>query len=339
MRFKLSSIIGCRALVLVALAVLGTATTQAGPPGGKIQFSEPSNPTIASNLNQLDPRQSTVRQVQDDLFKPFKFSLPDNSPKELLPPPPQMAPSMPDKRTQELIEKRKNWAFADWNDLFPDASMDDLAPSGSDDKANKPLSLIERYYESLNHKSSSATNRLNLNIADRFIHGFSGTNILEPTGETFTPEGQINKIMKHVFNLTPDGADKNVVDFRHPALPEATAEQIQDQKRRYEEFQQLLDPHRAATPAEPLNPGAQIQGVGYNPASQSFSTTVHRNPVNPTLGAVDPTTKAFYSHAYDDPTALALGQTNNLLTPKPEAPQPSPFKSLVPFDNLAKRKF
>jgi len=54
---------------------------------------------------------------------------------------------MPDKRTQELIEKRKNWAFADWNDLFPDPSMDDLAPAGGKAKTKKPLSLIERYYD------------------------------------------------------------------------------------------------------------------------------------------------------------------------------------------------
>ncbi len=333
MRFKLSSVLGC--LALIALVALGLTTAQADPPAGKIQFSAPSNPAVASNLNRLDPRQNNFKQVRDDLFKPFNFSLPEN-PAEELPSPPQMAPSMPDKRTLDLIEKRKNWAFADWNDLFPDPSMDEISNSGVDDKDKKPLSLIERYYETLNQKQSSATNRMS--VTDRFIHTSYGTNAIETRGEAFTPEGQLNKIMKRVFNLTPDGQDKSVVDFQHSAFPQATAEQLQDQKRRYEEFQQLLDPHRATTPIDPLNPGAQTQGAAYNLANQ-FSATAHRSPINPSMGVADPTAKAFYSHAYDDPTALALGQTNNLLTPKPADPQPSPFKSLEPFDNLPKRKF
>jgi hypothetical protein len=335
MRFRLSSILGSLALVLITLVALGTTTAQADPPGGKIQFSAPSSPTVASNLNRLDPRQTNFKQVQNDLFKPFNFNLPEN-PTEELPPPPQMAPSMPDKRAQDLIEKRKNWAFADWNDLFPDPSMDDISNSGPDGKDKKSVSLIERYCENLNQKQSSATNRSN--GADRYIHALSSTNTFDPKGETFTPEGQINKIMKRVFNLTPDGADKSVVDFQHSAFPQATAEQLQDQKRRYEEFQQLLDPHRAIAPIDPLNPGAQAQGAGYNTVNQFLSAPAHRSPVNPSMGVADPTARAFYSHAYDDPTALALGQTNNLLTPKPTTPQTPAFQ-LEPFDNLPKRKF
>lgn len=331
MRFKFPSVVGSLALVLIALAALGLTSAQADPASGKIEFSAPSNPTVASNLNRLDPRQNTFKQVQDDLFKPFSFSIPDDTSHQSLPPPPQMAPSMPDKRTQDLIEKRKNWAFADWNDLFPDSSMDELSNGGSDSK--KPASLIERYYQSLNQKQSSATNRLN-NNTDRIMHALSGTNTFDPKGEEFTPEGQFNKIMKRILNLTPDGKDKSVVDFKHSNFPELTGQQIQDQKRRYEEFQQLLDPHRA----DPLNSGAQAQATGYNPANQFIAAAMHRSPVNPSMGVADPTARAFYSHAYDDPTALALGQTNNLLTPKRSTNQPPAFQ-LEPFDNLPKRKF
>jgi hypothetical protein len=238
-----------------------------------------------------------------------------------------------------LIEKRKNWAFTDWSDLFPDPSMEELSnKEGLDGKQKKSVSLIDRFYESLDQKRSSATNRMN--SSGRFNQDFAGTNVLDPSGEAFTPEGQFNKIMKHIFNPAgADEADKSVIDFNHSNLRPLTSEQAQDQKRRFEEFQQLLDPHPVGTPANlanPANPGGQA-GV-YDPANQFNSTPQHRNPVNPSMGVVDPTAKAFYSHVYDDPTALALGQTNNLLTPRP-ATSPVPPPSMQSFDNIPKRKF
>lgn len=326
---------GFAALSLMVLAGLGMrVNAQAGPPGEKIQFSAPSNPAIASNLNRLDPHQNTFKQVQDDLFKPFKLGNQFyNRDGITSPPPPSQV--MPDMRTLDLIEKRKNWAFADWNDLFPDPSMEESSKDEMDGKGKKPLSLIEKYYENLNQKQTS-TNRWNIN--GRLGQDFAGTNTFDPNGETFSAEGQFNKIMKHILNpANTDGKDKSVVDFNHSTFRTPSAEEVQDQKRRFEEFQQLLDPHRVA-PLAPMNPGSQGQINGNNPADQFASTPPHRAAINPAMGVTDPTAKAFYSHAYDDPTALALGQTNNLLTPRPLPPLLPPPK-LQPFDNLSKRKF
>jgi len=338
MRFKLSSLNSCTALTLMALAGLGMAVAQAGPPGEKIQFSEPSNPTVASNLNRLDPRQSTFKEVEADLFKPFKLGQQFyNREGDLgVPLPSQIAPSAPDKRTQDLIEKRKNWAFADWNDLFPDPSMEEPSNDGLDGMEKKTVSLIERYYESLNQKHSPATNRLN--TTGRFSQDFAGTNAFDTSGESFTPEGQFNKIMKQIFNPgSADGVDKSVVDFNRATLPPLTPDQILDQKKREEEFQRLLDPHRPVTSADQPGSGLQAQTAGINFTNQFTSELAHRSPISPSLGVTDPTANAFYSHVYDDPTALALGQTNNLLTPRPATP--APVFQLVPFDNLPKRKF
>ena len=338
MRFILSGFNGCALSAFMALAVLGLATAQGAPPGDKIQFSEPANPTVASNLNRLDPRQSTFKQVEEDLFKPFKLGDPESAAERStpFPTPPQMAPVAPDKRTQDLIERRKNWAFANWNDLYPDSSLEESANDGLDGQGKKTVSLIERYYESLNLKDSPATNRLN--AARRFSQDFAGTNTFDPSGESFTTEGQFNKIMKHILNpRSADGTDKSVVDFEHAAFRPPTAEEMQEQKKRIEDFQRLLDPHRAAMPADQFGFGAQAQTPGGSPTNQFNSTSPHRSPINPSMGVADPTANAFYSHVYDDPTALALGQTNNLLTPRP-TPPPT-MAPLQTSDSFPKRKF
>jgi len=337
MRFRLSIGNGSAALASMALTVLCLANAQAGP-GDKIQFSAPTDPATSSNLNRLNPRESTFKQVQDDLFKPFKLGNQHYNEDGVMsvPPPSQMAPVVTDKRTLDLIEKRKNWAFANWNDLFPETSLDELANGEADGKEKKPVSLIERYYESLNQKPSSATNRAS--AKERMMQSLAGTNSFDLSGEAFTPEGQFNKIMRKILN--PAGADRedrSVVDFQHTALRPPSPGELQEQKRRFEEFQRLLDPHLGAAPVSPVNSGFQAQ-TGNAAGNLLDAAPARRGPLNPSMAVADPTARSFYSHAYDDPTALALGQTNNLLTPRPVVP-PQPAASLHPFDDLPKRKF
>ena len=254
MSFRLSGLNGCALSALMALAALGLATAQGAPPGDKIQFSEPANPTVTSNLNRLDPRQSTFKQVEEDLFKPFKLGDPESAAERPtpFPTPPQMAPVVPDKRTQDLIEKRKNWAFANWNDLYPDSSMEESSNDGLDGQGKKTVSLMEKYYESLNMKNSTATNRLN--SARRFSQDFAGTNTFDPSGESFTTEGQFNKLMKHILNPEQRGWNeiKVLLTSSTSAIRPPTAEEMQEQKKRIEEFQRLLDPPPGGNAGRPI---------------------------------------------------------------------------------------
>ncbi len=110
MRFIISSMGFYAVLGMLALARPDAVIAQAGTGSEKIQYSKPSEGTVASNLNRLDPQQSTFKQVEDDLFTPFKPRVPVRFP---FPRPEKFAVVAPDRRTQEMIERRKNWAFAD----------------------------------------------------------------------------------------------------------------------------------------------------------------------------------------------------------------------------------
>lgn len=330
MRFAIPTVGCCAVLGLLALADCNTVMGQAGE---KIQYSAPSDATIASNLNRLDPRQSTFKQVEEDLFKPFQPRAPARFP---FPPPQQFAPPISDRRTQEMIERRKNWAFADWNDLFPDTSKDALSDDSEDGKNKKPVSLIERYLDNIDKRQQSTTNKLD--VGAWFARQVAETNDFNHDQQSYTMEGQFSKLMKQIIlPHSSDAADNNVIDFKHANIGQMTPEQIEEQKKRSEEFQHLLDPHWEATQAMATNAALPGQAEN-NPLAQLNSTSPSRNLNGPAPGMVDPTARAFYSHVYDDPTALALGLTNNLLTPRPTTPLLPP-PTLQAIDTMPKRKF
>jgi hypothetical protein len=333
MRFAILMVEGCAVLGLLGLADCGTAMGQPGQAGERIQYSAPNNVTVASNLNRLDPRQSTFKQVEDDLFKPFE---PRASGRFAFPPPQQFAPPISDQRTQEMIERRKNWAFADWNDLFPDASADALSDDSDGGKNKKPVSLIEKYLDNLDKRQQSTTNKLD--VGAWISRQMAETNDFNHDQQAFTMEGQFSKLMKQIIlPHNSDATDSSVIDFKHANLSQMMPEQIEEQKRRSEEFQRLLDPHWEATQAMATNTALPGQ-AGNNSLAQFNSTSQSRNLNGPAPGVVDPTARAFYSHVYDDPTALALGLTNNLLTRRPTTPLLPP-PTLQAIDTLPKRKF
>lgn len=337
MRFKVLSAGICMGLGLMALAPICFAQAQTPQAGQKIQFSAPSNPTVASNLSQLNPRQNTLKQVEDDLFKPFKTRDPFQP--DIFPKPQLFAPPTMDKRTQEMLDRRRNWAFADINDMNSDLSMNQQEDNTMDGKDQKPVSAIQRYLERLGNKPFSVTNKVN--VTAWFMENLSGTNVLT-SPESMTVEGQMMKMIKAaIAPRQSDGGFNDVVDFRHGNFKALTATQIEDQKRRAEEFQQLLNAHSPAAQVSPVNavnpilPGQQAIGLPTNPFGTQGTAPLHRS-LTPG-GPIDPASKAFYSHVYDDPTSVALGQTNNLLSPRPA---PAPLTQLPePSDPFPKRKF
>ena len=333
MRFT-NSIIGCcAALGMVALAHPDAVIAQSGSGSEKIQYSKPSEGTVASNLNRLDPQQSTFKRVEDDLFKPFKPRVPVRF---LFPPPEKFATPTTDRRTQEMIERRKNWAFADWNDLFPDSSADEQSDGDPEGRNKRPVSLIEKYMDNLDKKQQSTTNKLN--VGAWMARQAGETYSFDSTPESYTVEGQMTKLMKQIIlPHSADGLDNNVVDFKRADFNQLTAEQAQEQKRRSEEFQRMLDPHWEATQAAATNSSLPGQTTANNSAGQINFGSPSRNLNGPAPGVVDPTARAFYSHVYDDPTALALGLTNNLLT-RPTTPALPP-PTLQTLDTMPKRKF
>ncbi len=131
---------------MVASAVLGLsgflAYAQMGGGTGHgrtIEFSTPKdNKGAITNLSQFPGRKDNLKKLEDELNRSSSGFSPKGSLDPAMPAPvfrPAPTPVYQDRRTQELLEKRKNWAFAqpeDWamgtaGENFFDSSMLDPA--------------------------------------------------------------------------------------------------------------------------------------------------------------------------------------------------------------------
>src|SRR5882724_2510746 len=101
----------------LGVCLLGVAAWAADSPG-KVDFTPPAGPLIASNLNRLDANRSIFDRSRDDLFKPLESALPQNSLEPILPPMNfNQGPVVPDAKTQQQRDENKNWLFKGLSDL------------------------------------------------------------------------------------------------------------------------------------------------------------------------------------------------------------------------------
>ena len=339
----------CSGVLAVLLAAgFGLSTAQAvGGHGEKIEFSEPSTPVVASNLtatvspslNRLNPAPSAFKQVQQDLFRPLVNAMQsENSMEGTLSgplPQPQQRPA-PNKRTRDLMDQRRNWAFSDLNDLSTDSSLDDplgMKENGVDGKAKKPVSLMEQYRASTGTKGVKDRNQWMEGYAPTGSNAVSAANGYNMLTRSMTANENISKSLS-IFSSGSSEDQKDVVGagFKNPFSSSGnTGDSLAVQKRR-DEFQHMLDPNLPATKTvnsfgaanfDDFAHHAPTSGSFNNQASQSVAEP-HRSSVNPMLGFVDPTTAALHSRINDDPTAMSLGM-----------PNPEPFK-VVPQPQTAK---
>jgi hypothetical protein len=260
-----------RLAALLAASVGASVVAHAGGHGEKIEFSEPTTPitTTASNLtekvspgmNRLNPAPSAFKQVQEDLFRPLANSL--NTVDSMqgvmsLPAPPQPR-AVPTKHQRQLMDQRKNWAFTDLNDLYPDASVEESLgvndPEADKDKNAKNYSpLIEKYFNRLGQKGG--TNRipgLDPDDSNPAVNPYSYSATNRPTAQPFAAETD------PTWNLyrprgVPNGGDTDVAPAyksQSPFSPPVSADELQAAQKRMEDFKRLLD--HGTPPATPGN--------------------------------------------------------------------------------------
>jgi hypothetical protein len=335
---------------LAALLAAGLAVSFgvfAGGQGEKIEFSDPATPmaaasnltaTVTPGLNRLNPTPNAFRQVQEDLFRPLANSMRTPDPLDGQLPPPQPPRPAPSKHERELREQRKNWAFTDLNELYPDETVDGALKKQQDDVESAggektSVSLIEKYFDKLGQKG---TNRLTpleaaeMNAATLYTRSATNEADMRAFGSEnpatrylFNPKGKSNdddnKDVAPGFR-TPDPFDNQVV----PGEAEA-------ERKRTAEFRKLLDHNTAPAPvgiASGLLPEVNPDPYGLHSALLDKVTvttttvvpaTPHRSAIDPVLGMIDPTLTALHTRISDDPTAYSLGLPN----PKPAPPPPA----------------
>jgi hypothetical protein len=352
MQFGLSSKRCFTMLTAMAAAGMALATARAGEHGEAIQFSSPSSPVGTSNLSsslsagleRLNPTPSSFKQAQDDLFRPLAKTMnPQDSMQGVLSVPLPGSPQLqigPDKRTLELMDRRRNWAFTDLKDLYPEPTVEDMLGVKDydlDGKDKKAISAIEKYYENLGQKPDQK--------GDSIIGNFNGTG----NGQ-FSSMGAFNPVVPGFPGSDPfankritasgkaeEESDRNMVVTEDPAVIAASLQEAAAAQKRTDEFKRLLDP--SLPPAKPARmPGSGISMDDFmrGPSALQNNNSVFNNAVlkqtdeprrsvlYSTLGFVDPTTTALHVRALDDPTASMLGMPN----PIKAAPAPKPAETI-----------
>jgi len=140
-------------------ASTGRAADQ--PRGRPIEFSDPKSSEITTNLNQLTGRRGGLRDLEDDLTKSFQQTFSSGGSLDGVVVPPVRSGPGPgqNKKVKEVLERKKNWAFRNPEDLTSGPTAEELfnlPEYGADGKEKKPRSSVESYFERLDHDRQGA---------------------------------------------------------------------------------------------------------------------------------------------------------------------------------------
>jgi len=336
-----------------------TAVYADGPirPGKKIQFSDPDG-GAESNLFRANPEQSsTFKQIKDDIFRPLQGFTPENplDPVTALPPPPNPGPQPVSKHTRQLLEQRKNWAFMNMEDMAGNSTAEEMIgvnQVGPDGREKPNVNPIDKFYLDLDKSHTLTARQMSEALGTMQSQGVTGTNTFNPMSFAFagTNQSVVDSFSKPAHLGTGDDDDKPLLSFGQSPGVKPTTEEIDDQNRRFQQFQQVLDPHLAN---QPLTTGVDANGFpvpglvhGRQPSSLFESRPAPATPLaaHPSAASYaspqDPTLAALHSRVYDNPTARALGVTNSFVTTRttdqPKTEYQNPFD---PFNKTFKTKF
>jgi len=338
----------CTALVLPFMLA---ASAWAGGKPEKIEFSDPASPITFSNLNRLSPNKSYSEQIKEDLFKPLDSMKEGNSLDPVMPEfqPPRQQQVAPDRRQQELLDRKKNWAFVDPADLLPKNNPDDLLPLkqyGPDGKEKKDPTAIEKYYEKLGKRIGPTAVELSEQPGAGRNRDFAGTNAFNPSKFAYSTN-------ETTWSIPSGENEESPPPWAANSTP-TPIERLREKQHRTE-FNKLLNGRIPATAASPSASASGFAAAGNAvttfsqfgiangptglsdaPGPTSFGGTAetktitlappveYHNPANPVFFGASADAQNMRPHILDDPTLRALGLPQPPVklaeTPKPAAP-------------------
>jgi hypothetical protein len=288
-------------LLVMAMARVGVAAPPGTrpPPGKPIEFWDPNQTEVTTNLNQANQilsRPSKLKQIEEDIFRPLENTL---TPRDSLqgvpavPYRPEPAVVIPSKRAQELLERQRNWIFMTPAEVLGASKAEEtLKSSGLETEMveKEKTSAMQRYYLSLSHQGNGVA-------GDQAFGDTTAKNSADPKPETrrYSPEvarreEDLRKLMSDSdAPVTSNSQRRPLSDIFGMGEPALTPEQVAQQKLRREEYRQLFSlPMPATSSLEPVNP---LLGQG----SEFSQTAPNRAPERPThnvasgFGFPDPT--------------------------------------------------
>jgi hypothetical protein len=337
--------------LVVSVVVVGSAKAQSKERGRPIEFSLPKSDEVTTNLQQLTSKKDSLKQLEEELYKPLESFSPKGSLEGVAAPLPRApsAPAVPSKRVKDMLEKRKNWVFMSPEDMLGTPTVEDVlkTPEGVPDKEEKnELPAIERYYKRLTTKKVGVDRSLESKNEELFgmpskqkarEERASGKESNVPIGVresaqelTKLVEGDSRDSGDSVF--TQEKVHDNLSDIFGLGNHPPTKEQVQEHKKFMNEHHSLVDPSwhppEVATPANLFStimagaalPAAKPAASLPNPLSPAPQTALdaQMDVISPRLGPP----------GLPDVNAQALGQTRPapiLTTPEPvRVPPPAP---------------
>jgi hypothetical protein len=156
-------------LVLLAAAIIAAPNFCGAAEEGKAeQPAHLSGSASANTTNSpsLKPKQNGLRQLEQDLFRPFENISPNGSLDgafvPTMPQPQPNAPAVQSKRAKELLERRRDWVFETPEEILAAPSSDDVLKRRDNDKQGEDkskLSPMERYYQRLYTRDKNESTR------------------------------------------------------------------------------------------------------------------------------------------------------------------------------------
>jgi hypothetical protein len=339
------------------------AADQRPPPRrSSIEFSQPRSDTVSTNLNQLGTKRNSLKELEDDLLRPFQ-AMPKGSLDGVMAPsirPAQPAPSPAQiQRARELLKRREDWVFMLPEDMVSGLTAEeifdlrDLDPSRNDKETQ---SMLERFYERMREKEANGRgNReseeddfLGLRKSDRKRNSSDRNDFSDNKGKPDKPESQLTESEKSLKRLFGDDSRSDGF-FASSGKPttfaevfgfnsEATRERdkVAFEARR-EEFRQLLSLPPAANGA--LEPEALALPNDSAPRpvlTSPLGAASGRSPFEPVFGTATPNVSPTSPGASLPELAPRSSSTMPNIAPPP--PRPEPSKPALPADFGAPRR-
>jgi hypothetical protein len=151
-------------MAVIAGGGLNICGVRADEKSAEPKESSGSRSSIAiTNSAAFKPKQNGLKQLEQDLFKPFENFSPkgslDGAYVPSMPPPQPAAPAVQSKRAKELLERRRDWVFETPDEILAHtSSTDDVMNRHEKDKKGEDkmnLSPLERFYERLYGKEKN----------------------------------------------------------------------------------------------------------------------------------------------------------------------------------------
>jgi hypothetical protein len=246
------------ATLVLSGVLVGKAQTGRKERGRPIEFSLPKSDEVTTNLHQLTNKKDSLRELEEDLYKPLQSFSPKSSLEGVTVPPPRTPSTSPiqSKRVKELLERRKNWVFMSPEDLVDAPTVEDVLKTpqiGPEGQEKKQLPTFERYYDRLSNRRVEPDNPLKPKNEDLFGTP-SKSNARDeriPQEDSIIPTGvrdSMQTLNKMVESDRNDGRFLRAAthgDLSDPfGLGNQTMskEQTQEHKKLMDEYRSVVDP-------------------------------------------------------------------------------------------------